>query len=281
MSVKVRLEGDGLNYETDSSVIQAAKIIGFLNTQEPLVDDYIVTPQAAIRQNNFLNEDEVRQVASPREAIIESGAKTNAQKIVVLGKYIIERDNTDEFGSNELKALFLKAGEPAPRNLARDVRDAVRAGYITGSLDKSDAYIVTNTGHRAISDSFMIHGGQSVRRKKRGTGGSNGTARLQSEPEWLKDVSVSDQLDGFPSYRKMKTRSQKILWILQWAIINSRESLSSGDIISIASKLGNSIPGKQVAAACSPYLSKYYISKGSEGYSILYEGTEYLKSIKD
>jgi hypothetical protein len=280
MSVKVILQGDGLNYETDTSVIQAAKIIGFLNTQTPLAGEYPAVSAQMLKQDNFLEESKARQASSPREAIIESGAKTNVQKIVVLGSYIIDRDDTEEFGSNELKALFLKAGEPAPRNLARDMRDAVRSGYITSSLDKSDAYIVTNTGKKAISDSFTVNNPQTKRKRKAGSNSSS-TAKPKLETEWLKEITVIDQLENFPSYRKMATRSQKALWILQWGKVNDKDKLSGAEIIAIASKLGNNIPRKQVTATFSPYLSKEYVSKSSDGYSILYDGTEYLKSMKE
>lgn len=280
MSVKVTLQGDGLNYETEASVIQAAKIIGFLNTEEPLANDYTTASQATISQNSFLEEKKDRQISSPREAIIESNAKTNAQKIVVLGRYIIERDAADEFGSNELKTLFLKAGEPAPRNLARDMRDAVRAGYIAESVDKSDMYIVTNTGHKAIAETFTAHVSQQARRKKRAATSSSNATKAQPEIEWLKTIAVSDQLENFPSYRKMKTRSQKVLWILQWAKASDKDKVSGSEVVAIANKLADNIPSKQIAAAFSPYLSKSYVSKSSEGYGILYEGTQYLKSIK-
>ncbi len=280
MSVKVTLQGDGLNYETDASVVQAAKIIGFLNTQETLTSVYPATSSPSLKQNNFLDENKSRQTSSPREAIIESGAKTNVQKIVVLGSYIIDRDDTDEFGSSELRALFLKAGEPAPRNLARDMRDAVRSGYITSSLDKSDAYIVTNTGEKAISDGFAASTSQP-RRKRKISNSSNSSTKIRTEPEWLKMITVSDQLENFPSYRKMTTRSQKVLWILQWGKANDKERLNGAEIIAIANKLGNNIPSKQIAAAFSPYLSKSYVSKNSDGYEILYDGSEYLKSVKE
>jgi len=278
MGVKVKLTGDGLNYETEATVIQAAKIIGFLNTQETLPGNYTNAQQTESSQAGFLGE-KVRQMSSPREAIMETGAKTNAQKIVVLGSYILERDSTDEFSSGELKSLFLKAGEPAPRNLSRDVRDAVRAGYIAESFDKSDSYIVTNTGRKAASDGFKAHGDPLSRRRK--THGGNGLkAKPAVIPEWLRDLSISDQLDNFPSYRKMKTRSDKILWILQWAKDNKKERLNGGDIVCIADKISDNIPRSQIAATLSPYLSKSYVSKTADGYNILYEGTEYLKGIK-
>lgn len=279
MSVKITLHGDGLQYETEASLIQAAKIIGFLNTQEPLMGEYPATQQVITSPNSFLEEKAERQVSSPREAIIDSNARTNAQKIVVLGQYIIDRDATDEFASSELKALFLKAGEPAPRNLARDMRDAVRAGYIAESFDKSDAYIVTNTGYKAISENFTSSNSQPARKKKKASS-TNGGSKSQPEPEWLKTITVSDQLNDFPSYRMMKTRGDKVLWILQWGKENQKDQLSGTDIVSVASKLADNIPSKQIASASSPYLSKSYISKNSEGYTILYNGTEYLKSIK-
>ncbi len=157
----------------------------------------------------------------------------------------------------------------------------MRAGYIAESFDKSDAYIVTNTGNKAVTDGFLAPNGQPVRRKKRASGSSSGNAKNHSEPEWLKDLSVEDQLENFPSYRIMKTRSDKVLWILQWAKSNNRDKITGNDVVSIADKLADSIPSKQIAAAFSPHLSKLNVSKNSEGYGILYKGTEYLKGMKE
>lgn len=278
MSVRVKLQGDGLNYETEATVIQAAKIIGFLNTQEPLSGDYSPVQKIIPAQSDFLNNNTRAQTSSPREVILESGAKTNVQKILVLGAYLTERDTTDGFASTELKTLFTKAGEPAPRNLTRDMREAVRAGYIADSFDSSDSYIVTNTGRKVLAEGFHATSTSSSHKKRKtSSGAKSGLSKTYKAPEWLDSASIVDHLSGFPSYRKMKTRSDKVLWLLQWASLNGANQLSGSDIEYVAKKLSDSVPNKQVAAALTPYLSKSLVSKNSDGYSILYDGTEYLK----
>lgn len=274
MAVRVQLTGDGLNYDTEATLVQAAKIIGFLNTEEVLPD----APTRATATGGFIDEPIVMQVSSPREAILSSGAKTNAQKILVLGAYIAQRDNTDVFASSELKTLFVKAGEPAPRNLSRDIRDAVKAGYITESFDTSDSFIVTNTGYSALQRGFtsesthIKHG----RTRKRSTIGK--PQKTSETPEWLEGVAIDDQMNGFPSYRQMKTRSDKVLWIAQWAAQHNRDRVNSADVSAIANKLADHIPRNQMAAAYSTHLTRGNVSKTSEGYKVLYTGTEYLKS---
>ena len=279
MSVKVQLQGDGLNYETEATVIQAAKIIGFLNTQDPLLNDYSSSQQNNLpARSEFFDGTPRPQISSPREALLESGAKTNVQKILVLGVYITERDASDEFASTELKTLFLKSGESAPRNLARDIREAIRAGYIAESFDNSDSFIVTNTGRRIITEGFSISNKQTTHRRKKSNGTSkSGLSKAYKAPDWLENSSVIDQLSGFPGYRKMKTRSDKILWILQWANLNGGNQLSGSDIEYVAKKLSDNVPNRQVASSLSPYLSKSLVSKNSDGYIILYDGTEFLK----
>ena len=191
MSVKVTLSGDGLNYESEASLVQAAKIIGFLNTEEPLAADY---SSAATTNAGFIDAPQAKPLSSPREAILSTGAKTNAQKILVLGAYLAQRDNSDDFATAELKTLFVKAGEPAPRNLARDIRDAVKAGYIMESMTSSDMYAVTNTGYKALEDGF----GSTAIKKTRKRSGTRPTRKADT-PQWLLDLSVDDQLEEFHS----------------------------------------------------------------------------------
>lgn len=274
MAVRVQLVGDGLNYDTEATLVQAAKIIGFLNTDEVLTE----APMRPAITSGFINESQMVQVSSPREAILSTGAKTNAQKILVLGAYIAQRDNTNEFASGELKTLFIKAGEPAPRNLSRDIRDAVKASYITESFDTSDSFIVTNTGYSALQESFASETGRKPARSRKKNSSGSRSQKAPEMPEWLDGLSIDDQMNGFPSYRQMKTRSDKVLWIAQWASQNAHDRINSADINVIANKLADHIPRNQIPAAYATHLTKGYVSKTADGYKVLYAGTEYLKS---
>ncbi len=272
MSVKITLIGDGLSYECDATVVQAAKIIGFLNTDDTLSNDYGSTNPTL--STSFIEAPQARALSSPREAILGANAKTNSQKILVLGAYLTQRDGSDEFATSELKTLFVKAGEPAPRNLTRDIRDAIKVGYIMESMTSSDMYAVTNTGLQTLEEGFS-----STLQKKTRKKSSSKSSRKTSTPEWLLGLSVDDQLEGFPSYRQLGTRSNKVLWILQWVTIAGRERITGTDICSVADKLSDDIPAKQVAASFSQHLSGGRVSKTADGYKILFSGSQYLKQL--
>jgi hypothetical protein len=250
--------------------VQAAKIIGFLNTDEALPAEY----GHGTTSGALIDAPKIRPVSSPREAILSTDARTNIQKILVLGAYLARRDNSDEFAAAELKTLFVKAGEPAPRNLGRDIRDAVRAGYIMESVSSTDMYAVTNTGHKTLEDGFGTSTAKKARKKS-----TTKSSKKTEMPEWLRTASVDDQLEGFPSYRQITTRSNRALWVLQWATNAGRERMTGTEISAVADKLSDHIPAKQVAACFSQHLSNNRVSKTTEGYKVLYSGSEFLKAL--
>jgi len=276
MSVKVSLSGDGLNYSTDADVVQAAKIIGFLNMDESLQAS-VSGGYVSTSNDNFIETPKKLQ-KSPREAIIESGAKTNVQKILVLGNFIMGIDSSETFAQNELKSIFVKAGEPAPKNLSRDVEAAVRQGYIFESPDITGQFIITNTGMKALDQGFAVS--QNHKKSSQNKTSLRSKSKAPSKPEWLKSISVIDRIEGFRSYRHMNTRSEKCLWILQWGALNNHEWLTGSEIASIADELSTSVPNRQIAAAMAPHLARDYVSKSSDGYKILHEGTQSLKLTK-
>lgn len=276
MTVNVSLNGDGLNYSTEADLLQAAKIIGFLNTTEALP----LHPSAIGQETGLLDSTVNRPLTSPREAMIESGAKTNAQKILVLGNYIQERDTTDHFVPNELKTVFAKAGEPAPKNLRRDIEGTVRLGYIMENPEVSGQYMITNLGYSSLRDGFS-NANTNKPKRSGGKTASKGASKTVSIPEWLTSTVVEDRMEGYKSYRMMNTRSDKILWILQWGNQNGHPTLTGPEIAAVADKLGTSVPNKQITSAVNPYLVRDFISKSSTGYKIMHNGTEYLMEVEN
>ncbi|QQS69899.1 hypothetical protein IPP75_02055 [Candidatus Saccharibacteria bacterium] len=277
MAVQITIDGEGLSYTSNINIIQAAKIIGFLNTEEPLgaADSYQNTPHQGA--TNFIDPPKNKVVSSPREAIIHARARTNAQKILVLGAYIVERDGAEEFASTELKNLFIKAGESAPRNLSRDLKYAIKSGYITESMSGSDMYIVTNTGYNVLENGFeatehsstpSANGGRKSRKRR--------NPKIAPKPEWLDSVEIDDHMEGYPTYRQMNTKSDKALWIVQWATAKGRERVTAADITAVADGLADHIQRNQITATLSGHVSKSNVSKTADGYKILYSGSRYL-----
>jgi hypothetical protein len=142
------------------------------------------------------------------------------------------------------------------------------------SMTSSDMYAVTNTGYKALEDGFSSASPKKARKKTSGK-----SPKKADTPDWLRGMSVDDQLEDFPSYRQLSTRKDRVLWILQWASQAGRERLTGTEITAIADKLSDNIPTQQIAASFAPHLSNNRVSKNSEGYKILYDGIEYLKTV--
>src|SRR3989338_8471602 len=122
MAVIVKIQGDDLDFNYTTNVRKAGQIITFLGTDEFGEETNI--PQAEVVNSTELLPVSIKN-KTPRQVLIESKAKTNPQRIVVLGYHYCELHNTQTFPISELKILFGKIGESVPRNLSRDLRVAV------------------------------------------------------------------------------------------------------------------------------------------------------------
>jgi len=90
---------------------------------------------------------------SPREYLDRSGAKTNTEKITALGLYL-RAQGAESFTARDVRDLFVLAGEATPKNLPRDIKDTVRAGWIATRPEQQDRYYVTNRGDSVAAGGF-------------------------------------------------------------------------------------------------------------------------------
>ena len=125
-----------VGYEDEISPAQAAQIIAFLNADNGEVPEFgaSVSPAGGTTGST-------KKVENARAALDISGAKTNAEKIVALGAYILQ-DGGDTFKAEDVKAQFRRARESAPANFGRDLGAAIQANWI--AEDPTGEYYVTN-----------------------------------------------------------------------------------------------------------------------------------------
>jgi hypothetical protein len=95
-----------------------------------------------------------RLASSPREFLTDSGATNNPQKIVTLGYYICQNEESENFSNDDLREHFRKAHEAIPKNISRDLGSAIKAGWIHETPGKTGRYYITNTGRRLVEDKF-------------------------------------------------------------------------------------------------------------------------------
>lgn len=267
MAVKVHLEGDGLLFTDETSVFNAAQIIGFLKNSDSL--------EVGIRQPNTQRLMGSQSRLSPREALLQSTAKTNPQKIAVLGHYQANVTQHDSFSLEEVKAAFRKAGEPLPGNFSRDVSDAVSLGYIFEDESETGMYFLTDSATEYVQAGFPETSKKVKSQKLKREGGrrSGGSTRVVMNEELLQTIKpMADSLKAFiqdrrEAYDKKATNQAAIIatWLLDEF---GQIGMSPGDLHAVRRHLGEPIgnPSSQINNALN---RDGYFSHSKEGRFIL------------
>jgi hypothetical protein len=166
----IQIEGPGLTLKREVEEALVLRILGVLLGSKA---------QSAFTQTSGLQLPVAPPAVvgnlgeSPREYLDRSGAKTNPEKITALGLFL-RAQGTESFTARDVRDLFVSAGEPTPKNLSRDIKDTVRAGWLAARPEQQDRYYVTNRGETAAASGFTERPPVSRRpNRSRGTNGSD------------------------------------------------------------------------------------------------------------
>ena len=89
--------------------------------------------------------------------MLEPRPKTSVEWITAFAYYMKYYENKHTFSSKEIKEYFKAAGEPIPSNIPRDLKNALRRGYI--ALDReSKSYYITRLGEEFIRGKMSEEG---------------------------------------------------------------------------------------------------------------------------
>jgi hypothetical protein len=89
-----------------------------------------------------------------REYINQVEATRNPDKILAIGKYLVQYRGQKSFTSTDVKAQFRAAAEAIPGNFPRDFRWAVTNGWIAEDPATPGEYYITSSGEAALSARF-------------------------------------------------------------------------------------------------------------------------------
>jgi hypothetical protein len=273
-----------ISYEDQITIAQAAKIITFLNADEsagsgPLGDGNDARNSGSDSRSDDRGLDDADQsdrsrVANAREALDVSGAKTNPEKIVALGKYVMQ-DGTDTFKVEDVKTQFRRARETPPGNFSRDLGVALREGWLA-ETDK-DHYYVTNKIEGIFDGGFKFpksagSGGRARSASKASKGKPDVFARIDEFPT---------RMEGVPPYSKMKSESTRVLWALHFAKSRDIRGLSNKDVTWLTDHLGVAVPSANIAGAVRTPRSAGYLNRSTSDNTlrITEAGEDYLKTV--
>lgn len=274
MSIKITISGDGLHFEGDTTLFKASQVIAFLGTENDIVTQQ---PYQSSFTNAVLDKP---KLSSPREALIASKAKTNAQKIAVIGKYLMDRDSVDSFSAKEVRETLKKSGEPLPANFSRDIADSVKFGYIYHAGKNRDQYAITEVANEKITAGFgndesVLVSNKSSKKRKKSPGIS---VAVRDE---IKSIDIPDSFKGVTFWNDGLNKGERILWLLAIADEKGVSELFSQEIAYLASKMKDDIPAKNVPSLVDSHFKKTRIKITNNGsFQLLKSGFNHIENIK-
>lgn len=265
-----------VRYEDEITIAQAARIITFLNTEGDVATLGAAQSGAQARGQaaSATAWQSGNAVGSAREALDLSGAKTNPEKIVALGQYVL-LDGGETFKVEDVKAQFRRARETVPANFSRDLSVAVQAGWV--AQGDGDEYYITNKIQGIFDGDFKFP------KVSNGGGRSRGASKsTKVKPEVFAGVDeFPTRLDGFASYAKMKTDKDRLLWALQFARSKGIKGLANKDLAWLTDHLGAGVPSGNITAAVRGAKSAGYVNRSTvdQTLRVTDDGEAYLKTV--
>lgn len=156
---QVKVTGPGVSIEQEVAKAIGDQIVLLVLTggsQVATPSGGVVAPPPATVEPPTLpaTTNRTNNTKSLREFLTETAPVRSIDKIVAIGVYKADYENTDAFTNATLTSAFRSANEKVPANLGRDLGSAVRAGWIAKDPDNSRSYYVTETGRKVVEAKF-------------------------------------------------------------------------------------------------------------------------------
>jgi hypothetical protein len=246
--IQLKLTGR-LSYEDKISIAQATQIIAFIDAARasggqpgapgllPVLGQVDPPPAGS--------SPRPKTVATPRDALDVSGAKTNPEKVVALAAYVLQDGEFETFTLDTIRPLFHRARETTPRNLTRDLGVAIQAGWISEGEAKDELYLTSKV------ENVLQAGFDSVRTKRSGVSGpkarNSNKKRVIGKPDVFAAIDTFPAtMDGLPSYHHIKLKRDKMLWAIKLAKSLGVPGLQNKDLVWLTDKLGEGIASNDI-----------------------------------
>jgi hypothetical protein len=86
--------------------------------------------------------------------ITSSNAKSGPEKITAIGSFLKKHRATATFDKPTLEQGFSDAAEAVPKNMPRDIKMAIKSGWIAVKPGQQGTYYVTGGGQQAVTARF-------------------------------------------------------------------------------------------------------------------------------
>lgn len=165
-SYTVTIKGKGVNLEreVDEPLAQRLIIAVFTGKADTIPAD--VRKPADQHQAGTPGASQLEEHAdSLSNYLAAAEAKKVPQKIAAIGFFLKKYRNAQTFNKEALEQGFEDAADSVPKNLSRDLKDTVRAGWIAAKAGAKGEFYVTGAGAQAVTSHFT---GTSKRLRRQG-----------------------------------------------------------------------------------------------------------------
>jgi hypothetical protein len=265
--INIEINGSGLSFVKKINLSRALQIINFLGRDQEEIMDQSIVPvnQSAIVVSGL----------QPEDFIDKSGAKTYYQKITAIAKYLKDALNQDSFLPIDVRIILKKMGDE-PKNFVRDFNKAETMQFIACTDQANGKYGLTSKGDRIVQNRFA----NEVNSIKR-TIVTKGNKARKGVREEIKNLEVVGSLEGYPDYNDLPTKSDKILWLLEYSYGKKIEGLNSAEVYELSSKLRDVIDLSGFSALNSRNIKSSFVKVKEGEFQIQSKGEEYLKNLAD
>ncbi|MDD3748173.1 MAG: hypothetical protein PHY81_04400 [Candidatus Bipolaricaulis anaerobius] len=157
--ILVKVEGPGVNVERDVPVDVGLRVLELLLTGDLKFRGRAATsPRPETGEERETSDISASagegKLVSVRTYLNQHEPKRAPDKITAIGCYLKEHRGASNFTKDDLVKAFEEAAEPIPANPLRDLKWAVRIGWVAQKPGEKGVYYVTNDGEQAVRQRF-------------------------------------------------------------------------------------------------------------------------------
>lgn len=286
MTVKILIEGEGLNFCDDITFIDALKILAMAKGATGNDSELPANLISSLNGSKSIHATNKNQnLIELRSSLFDDYKATNSsQKIALISAYLDQISQSVTLDT--IKDIFIQLGQGVPGDLGREIRAACENGFlIKGQNGEHQVTISCKEAIQAkdISTFKKMQLSSSKRKaqkkstKKTSNANNNSTKNVS---EHVKKIPIKATINGYKSYKEVKAIRDQILWIINYAKLEAINNISYAEIIFISKKLHGKVASNNFTSANMKNLQDGYVVKLEDNkFEITPEGIALIKEV--
>jgi hypothetical protein len=164
---KITVEGPGISIAREVAESVLPRLMALL----------VIPDSAGVAEPHIGRQGGSVSATSIGEFLSELNIRSNPERIAGVALFLRETMGRDTVSKDDLPTWFQRAGQPAPKNIHRDIKDAVAQRLIAEDHAHAGEFLVTDTGVRVLRGAGDA---VTVRASRRASGARRSAVRSKS-----------------------------------------------------------------------------------------------------